>query len=46
MVIFGVPVTVISVYVSLLQEQYKLIHDTVLVYLESFDTYANFKNVV
>ena len=27
------------------QEQYKLIHEAVLVYLESFDTYANFKAV-
>ena len=29
----------------LLQENYKLIFDTILVYLESFDTYANFRNI-
>ena len=29
-----------------IQNQYMLIHEAVLVYLESFDTYANFRNVV
>ena len=27
------------------QEQYKLIHEAVLVYLDTFDAYANFKAV-
>ena len=29
----------------LMQENYKHIFDTILVYLESFDTYANFQNI-
>ena len=28
-----------------MQNNYKLIFDTILVYLESFDTYANFQNI-
>ena len=31
--------------VSFLQSQYQTIFETVLVFLESFDTYANFQNI-
>ena len=29
----------------LMQDNYKLIFNGILVYLESFDTYANFQNI-
>ena len=29
----------------LMQDNYKLIFNAILVYLESFDTYANFQNI-
>ena len=30
---------------KILQDNFKLIFDAVLVFLESFDTYANFQNI-
>ena len=33
-------------HLPLSQDQYRLIHEVVLAYLESFETYANFKKVV
>ncbi len=35
----------VSVVSDPLQKQYRLIHDAVLVFLEGFDTYANFQGV-
>ena len=33
----------VRMYVSLLQVDYEVCHDVLVSYLESFDTYANFK---
>ena len=35
----------ILLLLHLFQDQYKVIFDSVLVFLESFDTYANFQNI-
>ena len=40
--IYLTTVSSIALYISLLQDQYRLLFEAVLVYLESFDTYSNF----
>ena len=38
-------IMVILLHFPLMQDNYKLIFNAILVYLESFDTYANFQNI-